>query len=421
MRKSTILGAAALAAMAAVGVAQDASAQATTSWSGAPRTREEDREFKINGRMQYDVFSISQDFSDPAATDVDYSGSFMRRAFFGVEGRFTRAWRYNVKFDLGPSAASAADDGGEIKLDDAYLEYAGESFSVFIGQQNAVSHLEDRTSSNYTPFNERSMIDQAFGYGKIFGIGVLTNGGNWSLGVSAHGDTLNNSQSSNTEESTFVIARGTWAPIYSRTPDGTTLLHLGVLARQRDGGSGSVSYSARPNMNSLTGLGSTISSSGTFGSDTLYGLEIAGQWNAFGMTAEFQQLEAHRGGAGSDGTIEGGYVDLFWSPTGESRNYTASDGSFGRISPRATLGSDGIGHIMLSARYEWLDLTDTAFGSGASTRGEQTGYIAGVTWAPIGYVKFQLNYANYEVDRAGTGTSSDQDLETISLRTQFDW
>jgi phosphate-selective porin OprO/OprP len=419
MRKQTLLTAALAVAAGAIGIAApttDAAAQATTSWSGAPRTREEDREFKINGRMQYDVFNIQVDDGNPATNDIDYQGSFMRRAFIGVEGRFTQNWRYNVKFDLAPSASSSSD---EVRLDDAFLEYAGQDFSLVVGQNNAVSHMEDRTSSNYTPFNERSMIDQAFGFGKIFGLGFITNGGNWSAGVEYYTDTLNNSQTVDTTEPQSLVGRVTWAPYYQRTPDGVSLVHLGLTARHRDGGTGFFSYSARPAQNSLTGLSSTISSAGNWGSDDLYGAELAFQHNAFGATVEYMQVEAHRAGAGADASANGGYVDLFWSPTGENRNYSAGDGGWGRITPRRTLGSDGgIGHVMLSARYEWLDLTDSAFAAGGD-RGEQTGWLAGATWAPIGYVKFQLNYGQYELERPGT--TNDRDYETMSLRTQFDF
>ncbi|MET0182868.1 MAG: porin [Caulobacterales bacterium] len=436
MGKNKLLGVAA-AALATVSagaiIAQDANAQATTSWSGAPRTREEDREFKVNGRMQYDVFSVDRDIAG-TQNDSSWSGSYMRRAFIGVEGRFTENWRYNVKFDLAPSAA---DSGSEVKLDDAFLEYAGKNFSIFVGQNNAISHMEDRTSSNYTPFNERSMMNQISGYTKTFGVAFLTNGGNWSAGVGVVTDSLNDQQNAintpaspagfaaqqGSAERTGVVARGTWAPIYSRTPDGTTVLHLGVSARHRDDGTNPYgAYSARANQNSLSNVSAALSSGGSYRSDDTYGAEAAFQWNAFGVEAEYMQIEATQafagaaGGVPSERDLSAGYVDIFWSPTGESRNYSASDGSWGRISPRRTLGSDGgIGHIMLSARYEWLTADDLAFGA---NRGETTGYLAGVTWAPIGYVKFQLNYGQYETDlTAGT----DFEDQTMSLRTQFDF
>ncbi|MGE0829861.1 MAG: OprO/OprP family phosphate-selective porin [Hyphomonadaceae bacterium] len=408
---------AALAALSSVGAlsatATDANAQATTRWSGAPRTDEEDRQFKINGRVQYDVFNISADYT--TGTDVDYTRSFTRRAFFGAEGRFTQNWRYNIKFDLSPGQSDSSGQGNEVRLDDFYLEYAGETFSIFLGQHNAVSHMEDRISSNYTPFNERSAIDQAFGFGKIAGVAALFSGGNWSLGAGVQGDTFNNGETLNQDEQLGFIARGTWAPIYQRTPEGTTVLHLGLNARYRSlDQTNGLTYSARPNMNSATGLGSTVSTGATYENDTLYGAEAALVWNNFGISGEYMQLNGETL-AGVENDYQGGYIDLFWGITGEGRNYSASDGSFGRITPRRTLGSDGgIGAVYAQLRYDWIDLTD-----GAVIGGEQTGWVAGLTWQPIAYVKFQANYSQYEIDRPGSAT--DGQVDGFSLRTQFDW
>jgi phosphate-selective porin OprO/OprP len=128
---------------------------------------------------------------------------------------------------------------------------------------------------------------------------------------------------------------------------------------------------------------------------------------------------------GVEHTFQGGYVEAWWSPTGEGRNYTPTDGSWGRITPLRTLGSDGgIGSIMLTARYDWLDLTDGA-GATAALGGEQKGWLIGATWKPIAYVKFQGNYTNYDIDRktaAGLPVAgADGSVQAFSLRTQFDF
>ncbi|MGE3303201.1 MAG: porin, partial [Hyphomonadaceae bacterium] len=226
---------AALAAAAGVSVAGKAHAQAAIGWSGAARITDEDRQFKVNGRVQYDLYSIDADFTNPATADQKYSGAVARRVFLGAEGRFTKNWRYNIKFDLTPSSVNDVAAGGagsgvgnEVRLDDFFLEYAADNYSIFIGQNNAISHMEDRTSSNETQFNERSSFDQAFGFGKIFGVAFLTNGGNWSLGAAVQTDKLDGPESSTDEEPLAYAARGTWAPIYQRTPSGISFLHLGA-------------------------------------------------------------------------------------------------------------------------------------------------------------------------------------------------
>lgn len=413
----------ALAAAAGVGFGGKAHAQAATAWAGAPRTTEEDRQFKINGRVHYDVVGIDADFTNPGATDLNYGRSFMRRIFLGAEGRFTQNWRYNVKLDVSPGRSDTSGQGNEVALDDAFLEYAGGFGSIFIGNANAVSPLEDRTSSNEIPFIERSSIYQAFIPGRVLSLSYLTGGGNWSLGVALQGDSPSNAEAA-TGESFGVTARATFAPIYQRTPDGLTLVHLGLSARDRDqNGDANATYSARPAVSSNTGLGSTVGGA-AFSHDTTYGAELALQLNSFGATAEYMTSKTERPGTLSEVDYSGYYIDLFWSPTGESRNYNATDGSFGRVTPRRTLGSDGgIGHVMLSARYDYIDLEDRGAGVFG---GEQSGYVLGATWKPVGYVKFHLNYSDYTIDRpsnlAGTTlNNNDGDVKAVSLRTQFDW
>jgi phosphate-selective porin OprO/OprP len=430
------LATAALAALASatgvaasIGVAHAQSAPTvSTRWNGSPETREEDRRFHVNGRFQYDVAYTDADCANAGCTGVNESGvrSYARRAFIGVDGRLTEHWRYNVKFDFGISSSAS------IKADDLYLEYAGEDWSLLIGNHNGISPMEDRDSSLNIPFNERSFLITAGGFGKRPGVGWITNGGNWSLGGALQSnDALDTGDTAaNGTESYFVIGRATWAPIYEQTPDGVTLLHLGVTGRYRDIGDGNantidgaISYSPS-GLSTKQGLNAGV---GGAQNDTYLGAEAAFQWNAFGAEAEYGHLSTedittgpNAGAQAGDADITGYYVDVFWSPTGESRRYNATDGSFGAVTPLRTLGSDGgIGHIMLAARYEYLDLSDANFGA---NRNETSAYTLGISWIPIAHTKFQLNYSttdvNYSVNNAA---HVDNTIDAVTFRTQFDW
>ena len=443
MTKNTIFRTAALAALAAAAGfagANKAEAQAVTAWAGATRTTEEDRQFKVNGRVQYDLYSVDADFTTGA--DQKYSGAFARRVFFGAEGRFTNNWRYNIKFDLTPSrqntvtttttgspvtavTTSGSNVGDEVRLDDFFLEYAGSTYSFFIGQNNAISHMEDRTSSNETPWNERASFDQAFGFGKIFGVAFLTNGGNWSAGAGVQTDKLDNPENPVDEETIAYVGRATYAPYYERTPDGASWLHLGVSTRYRDNGSGATTlgYSANSGAaSSAAGFTAPVNAGFAAGHDLMFGGEAYFQKNNFGFGGEYMTLTATSQAAGAiERKFQGGFAEAWWSPTGEGRNYVASDGSWGRITPLRTLGSDGgIGSILLQARYDWLDLTDST-----TLGGEQNGWLVGATWKPIAYVKFQANYSNYDIDRktslGAPVASADGNVQAVSLRTQFDF
>ena len=118
---------AALATAAGVGSAFAQSTPAIQPMSGAPEIRDGEQRFKVRGRFQFDVTSSEWD-----ALDEDASRSYVRRAFLGAQGRLTDRWRYKIDFVLNPGAGvdDAATGDGSIAVDDAYLEYAGDFFSI---------------------------------------------------------------------------------------------------------------------------------------------------------------------------------------------------------------------------------------------------------------------------------------------------
>jgi phosphate-selective porin OprO/OprP len=437
----------------------------STSWSGgSPRTSEEDRLFKINGRVMFDAFNASTD--GLTTVDQDYSRSYVRRAFLGVEGQFTQNWKYNVKLafqpgadqasssvttfricqdtttsiiaqrtaclageaDRGPVVTSVSTSGAdsEVGFDDAYIQYVAGDWEITLGQNNQVSPMEDRTSSLNIPFNERSGYINAFGFSKVAGIAVTTSGGNWSAGVAIQGDDFNNPESTNTSETVGFEGRATWAPIYDRSPDGYTVVHLGLNYRYRDNSGGpdasgnrgpGFRYRARPQ----TGYGDRFVDTGSiaFAKDSFIGGEFGAQMNEFGMTAEYGVLEADpQSGTvlgGFSPKFQGGYIDFFWSPTGDARSYNAKDGSWGRVAPKRTLGSDdGIGSIVLGARYDFLDLTD-----GTMDGGEQKGPTFQASWQPLNFLKFQADYSHLDIERPNSPLSGNADVVTI--RSQIEW
>jgi len=402
---------------------------ASTRWNGATETREEDRRFHVNGRFMYDIAYTDADYANAAGTGTFESGvrSYARRAFLGVDGRLSEQWRYNVKLDFtfgngSGSSGAGANQAVQIKADDLYLEYAlTADSSIIVGVTNSVSPLEDRDSSLTTPFNERSFLISAGGFGKKPGVTYTMNGGDWSWGVglqSNDGPEKLDTASFGTEAG-FLITRGTFAPIYERTPNGLNLVAIGGTARYRDagntagGGRTALSYSP----GALSNKASNNAGTTTFGQDTYYGAELVLQHNAFGAQAEYGQYQT---GRGIDAKATGYYVDLYFSPTGESRNYNAADGSFRNVVPLRTFGSDGgIGHVLLSARYEKLDLSDTPFGSNGNTT---SGWTGGITVVPIDHVKLQLNVSSTDVDyTVNNSTHKDNTIKAVTFRTQWDW
>jgi phosphate-selective porin OprO and OprP len=421
--KKKILSKVALAALAAAGgvsaSAGAAHAQATPTiqpMSGAPEIRDGQQRFKVRGRFQYDVYSNQWDSLNAAANAEDGMRSYVRRAFIGAQGRITDHWRYKVDFVLNPGATgqttSANED--EVAVDDAYIEYAGDFYSFVLGENNVTSPLEERTSSLDIPFIERSSYINAFGYGRAAGAALVVTGANWMGAVGVYGDSLNNQDNNFAlDEQISISGRFTWAPIFEASPDGYTLLHLGVSARQRDqADDANFQYRTRP----LNGRGLRHIDAGTTGQmDTSLGFEAAFQYNAFGVTAEYGVLEGESA-AGVEFEHTGYYVDASWSLTGEPRAYRGNQGSFGPTVPRSSMLDGGIGHWAVKARYDFVDLSDTT----GANRGEQTAWALGLDWVPVDHFRFMLNYADTEMDRTAAG-SQDADAQVITLRSQFDF
>lgn len=408
------LAALATAATAGVAQAQTAAPSHTTSWTGTVgEDRFGDARFKMRGRFQYDVYSSEWDVD--ADSDDDSARSYVRRAFLGVQGRLTENWRYKVDFVLNPGANGATTDADEdeVAVDDAFIEYVSDNWSIVIGEHNITSPLEDRISSLDIPFNERSSVVNAFGYGRLAGVGFIAGGANWSASAAFQGESLNSRENYAEDESTALSGRFTFAPIFETTPEGTNLVHLGVHARLRDTGDNADNrYRPRP----LNGRNDRwVETSAVGDSDTTYGVEAAVQFGPFGAQAEYMLLDGENT-AGAEFDASGYYVDVYWSLTGESRNYRGNQGSFGAIAPRNPLGSEGgFGHWMLSGRYDYIDVSDALFGG---SRGEQSAYGVGLDWIPVDHVRFKLNYAVSEMDRV---TGVDDEAQIISLRSQFDF
>jgi phosphate-selective porin OprO and OprP len=410
MSKKNFTTAALAALAAAFGVAAGsgaAHAQHTTSWTGTvgeDRDAESGGRFKMRGRFQWDVQSPEWDTLSESGTR-----SYVRRAFLGVQGRLSEEWRYKIDFILTPSATS-------IGVDDAFLEYVGDNWSIVIGEHNITSPLEDRISSLDIPFIERSSVINAFEYGRRAGLGFITGGANWHFSAAAQGDSVNNAESgANNDESTALSGRFTFAPIFESSPDGVTLVHLGVHARQRYQGDDAVSQiRTRPlNGRNTRWIDSGSAAANRLESDISLGGEVAVVFGPFSAQAEYIVMEGETA-AGLEREFNGYYVDGYWSITGESRNYRGNQGSFGAIAPRNPITREGFGHLGLSARYDYIDLSDGA----DINRGEQSAYAVGLDWVPLDHVRFKLNYAVSDMDRT---VGTDDEAQIITLRTQFDF
>ena len=357
--------------------------------------------FKPRGRIQVDAQHRDWDVRDEDDTDL-----YVRRLYLGAQGRLHGDWRYKIDLVLTPGIET-------VGVDDAYIEYAGEGWSLFVGEHNVAAPLEERTSSLDIPFIERSSIINAFGYGRRAGLGFTTSGARWQLALAAQGGSMNAADGEgDADESRALSARFSFAPILDA--QNGRVLHLGANVRHRYQNDASMRVRARPlNGRDTRWIDAGSSSANRLEDDVSLGGEIAFGHGPFTLVSEYIALSGDTP-AGGARDFHGYYIDAHWSLTGEARPYRVSQGVFTAVSPRAPLNEGGMGHWALSARHDFIDLSD---GSDVN-RGEQSAYALGLDWIPVEHVRFKLNYAHSEMDRT---IGADDEAEIITLRGQFDF
>jgi len=106
----------------------------------------------------------------------------------------------------------------------------------------------------------------------------------------------------------------------------------------------------------------------------------------------------------SSGSYEfsGGYVDVGYFLTGESRNYNPYFGQFWRLKPNNDLGQGGLGAFELRARWQTIDLNDrVAVVDGnvtGVTGGEASGFTVGLNWYFNAFTRAIFNAGRIDVE-----------------------
>lgn len=413
--KTSLLGGAALAAVAACALTTPVLAQDTgIAWKGSPQFTNDDVQFKVRGRILLDA--VFEDVDRETGVDQEFRALRGRQVFLGVEGKLNNYIAYK--------AEGGAVNGGAWSWDDVVIEFKpNEMTSLMVGNIKAAG-LENLTSTRFTTFMDRGPYGE-IGPDSYTVSGVAKfNGLNWTLTGAVQGDSLNSADVTTGEERLGFTGRGSYAPILTDT----TKVHVGGFVRQRDhGDEAGFSYQTRPN----TAFGSRYVNTGAIGkSDFTWGLEGAVIFNQFSLQAEYADISVDRLTSativGSDPDIQVGYVFASFWPTGEQRNYDAAKGEFARPKILNPITAGGFGGVELAVRYDFADLTDAyATAGNAATRtlsqdaGEYTAWTVGVNYYPTGYVRLQANYTASKNDNPVTGR--DVDANVFQLRAQMDF
>jgi phosphate-selective porin OprO/OprP len=303
------------------------------------------------GRLQYDVGHVS---SPRGIADRGLGfASEVRRARIGVEGSIPGGFGYKFEVDF-------ADN--EVEVTDAFLNYkASKSLGFTLGQHNNFQSLEELTSSRFLSFMERAAFTDAFNFERRLGLSATWSAGDAIVQAGVFTSNIDDLSGSGgaaglggENDAAGLDARLVYAPRL-----GAAQLHLGASAHWRDNNDvarfgPAIRYRQRPFVH--TSDTRFISTPGLrVGEETGYGLEAALIRGPLHATGELHWLSAETLTAGVRPGFFGGYAELGYYLTGETRGYKG--GRWDRTKVLKPVGGGGLGAVQLNLRYDHLDLS----------------------------------------------------------------
>jgi phosphate-selective porin OprO and OprP len=428
--------------------------KAMPSWKGAPQFSDSGNgwSFKPRGRLHYDTGNISV----PGAYARDRNLGFnsrIRRIRLGAEGSMPGGFEYKVEVDFANS---------NIIFGDAFVTYAGKDspISIRVGNFETLDGLEQISSSNNIAFMERAAFNDAFLNSRRLGGSVAYQDDAIRAEVGLF--TAHSIDSSFDNDGYIAAGRLVYAP---KLAGGQMHFALAYQHREFASNNGGVAssgantpstnqvarYRSRPN-SQLTDVRFVDTGGFAASSDRIIGAEFAAIFSNFYAAgeAQFLKVNAVRPGSlaagldsfangnvqvtpGSDPEFFGAYAEIGWFITGETRAY--SKGAWARTKVLKPISKGGMGAFQLSARIDHVDLNDAAlksavttnFTTGATTLaalnsrlgrgGEQTGYLIGLNWYPLDYMRLMFNYGRIEV-RGGPIAALVDPLSTTPIDRQ---
>lgn len=369
--------------------------------------------FKPFGRLQYDAGFVE---SPPGVGDRGLGfGSEVRRARLGAEGTIPGGFGYKIEVDFA---------NNDVEITDAFLSYkASKALALTLGQHNNFQSMEELSSSRFISFLERAAFTDAFNFERRIGLsatwsagGFIAQGGVFTDNIEDLGDAQDAVGLGDENNAVSLDGRIVYAPKV-----GDTQLHFGASAHWRDNGDTAAAgpltrYRQRPFVH--TSNSRFLATPGLrVGTETNYGFEAALVRGPLHAVAEAHWLEADTLAPGPSPTFFGGYAEVGWFLTGESRGYKG--GRWDRTKVRRPVGGGGAGAFQINLRYDRLDLTD-----GSIVGGHQSGYQASLVWIAQDHVRFLLNYGRLRYEDsaiAASGGDRDYGIDVFGARAQVDF
>lgn len=343
-------------------------------WSSANETVH----LRTGGRLHADAFIYDDDL-----TPLDDSGQLRRLRLFLSGGLFKGVQWQDVRFKIEGELAPK-----RIGWRNLYATYRGiENTEIRLGQFVAPQLFEDLMSSNDLMFMERSLaaaLAPRFRAGGTIGYWQRQ----WSVRAGGFGDSLNgdNFDATRADGPSFT-GRVTGAPWRRKRQ----VLHLGASVTWRDVDE-TESFRVRSRPESA-GAERLVDTGNLLGVDTdlTVGAELAAVWGPVALQGEYLHKFVEINNA-ADPEFHGGYVQLSWFPTGESRRYSSRRAVFREVVPKRKWGA-----VELALRYSGLDLTDAGIRGG-----DEQNVSVGINWYFLRNFRLMFNYIHVDANVRNT-------------------
>jgi phosphate-selective porin OprO/OprP len=418
----------------------------------------------ITSRINFDVggYDYHPNSSATSPQKLD-DGTNLRRARIGVLGKFLGDWNYALVYDFGgtsdgfggtASTGAAVGVGGTSVgflpggavngVENAYLSYTGlkpfgGKMAIEGGIMDLPYTLDEASSSNDIPFMERAssgVIAQNIAAGDF----RSTFGTRWYddrfwFGAYATGPTagaIHSASSTNPNGTTEQV--GAMARAAGQIVSGNGYsLHLGgegewlfKAPRNEITGAQTLTLSDRPELRiDPTNLITTGALAGVSGAQ-VYSGEAAATYGPLFFQGEYFWYNVDRGNSVSplpSVKFDGGYAEVAYALTGETRKYNTAAASYGGIVPNnpLSLTENGWGAWEIAGRVSTMNLNDQLATANGVAGGRQTVYTAALNWYVNRNVRFMFDYLYGDVAKQISPTNpgdAGSKFNAFAMRTQ---
>jgi len=374
----------------------------------------------------------------------------VRRAYLGAKGTFKKYYDWEVTADfagltggadsfcsstptvdgVAGTATCSATAAGKTStvLDVAYLNvnYWDKKAMFQFGQFKMPYSLEERTSSRFIDFQERSFMNNtSLTPAKERGFmvwGTPFTGINYALAFST-GQGKNTNDYDNKEDGKDIIVHAD-ANIAEIMGNKEAIIHVGGSYTNGDLPIAGTGYTTVGKQRT-EGRGYEFFSVSNFTvpvERTRYGFESVLAYGPVKFQGEYSK--ANFEGVGIDKDLDASYVSALWMITGEKYADNFKGGKFDRITPKNEFNPDdlkNLGAIELGVRYSKFDGKDLVTAS-STIANDVDSYTAGIKWIPSANARFMVNYVRTDFNRNITYASRTQNHEdALLMRAQYDF